>query len=336
MSPARATVLAVADTSILGLTSCGVWTRAEALTVLTRGQVDALVAARTWQVPWRGVYADAGHELDAEQRAWAAVLAAGGAVAHQDGPRLRAVAAGRTAARVWALPLVDDRDPATGRWEHLMDEVAVVRRLPRQHWSGRELRPVRTTLRPADLVRLPSGVWVTSPVRTLVDCAGLLAPDALVCALDAALHTRLVTPQELELAVRARAGRPHCLAFGAAVGLADGRAESPPETLARLLLLPCLPGLEPQVELFDEVGQVLARFDLGDRSVRLAVECDGKAAHAGEAMVAKDRRRDRRTEAHGWRTERVTWYELRRQQSAVVRRLRDVHAALRTGSRRVA
>ena len=319
---------AVADTSSLGRRSCGVWTRAQALTELGRGQVDALVRARTWQVPWRGVYADAGHELDAEQRAWAAVLAAGGAVADGSGARLRAVASGRTAARVWRLPLVDDADPATGRHEHLLDEVAVVRRLPSQHWSGRTLRPVRTTLCSADLVRLPSGVWVTSPVRTLVDCAGLLAPDALVCALDDALHRRLVTPQGLAQAVRARTGLAHGRVLEVAVRLSDGRAESPPETLARLLLVPVLPALEPQVVLCDEAGRPVARFDLGDRSVRLAVECDGKAAHAGAAMVARDRRRDRRTEAYGWRTERVTWFELRRQQSAVLRRITDVHAGL--------
>ena len=62
------------------------------------------------------------------------------------------------------------------------------------------------------------------------------------------------------------------------------------------------------------------------RSVRLAVECDGTAAHAGAAMVAKDRRRDRRTEAYGWRTERVTWFELRRESADVLRRITDVHA----------
>ena len=313
----------MADTSTLGLRSCGVWTRAEALTVLGRGEVDALVRAGVWQVPWRGVYADAGHELDAEQRAWAAVLAAGGVA----GPRARAVAFGRTAARVWGLPLVDDLDPATGRCEHLLDDVAVVRRLPRQRWSGRVLRPVRTALSPADLVRLPSGVWLTSPVRTLVDCAGVLAPEALVYAMDAALHRRLVTLPELQAAVRARSGRAHSLALEAGVRLADGRVESPPESLARLLLQPALPRLEPQVELLDETGRTVARFDLGDRSVRLAVECDGKAAHAGAAMVAKDRRRDRRTEAYGWRTERVTWFELRRESSAVLRRICEVHAA---------
>lgn len=306
----------VLSTRDLGVRSCGVWTRAQALRVLGRGQVDALVRAGTWQVLWRGVYADAGHELDPEQRAWAAVLAAA-----------PAVAVGRTAARVWALPLVDDRDPATDRWEHRLDEVGVVRRLPVQRWHGRVLRPVRTSLSPADLVRLPSGVWVTSPLRTLVDCAGLLAPDALVCALDDALHRELVTPADLADAVRARSGRAHRVVLADAVRRADGRAESPAETLARLLLTPTLPGLAPQVELFDAAGRDLARFDLGDEQVRLAVECDGTAAHAGGAMVAKDRRRDRRTEAHGWWTERVTWYELRRSQADVLRRVTDAWAA---------
>ena len=310
----------MADARSLGLRSCGVWTRAEALTMLGRGPVDARVRAGTWQVPWRGVYADAGHELDPEQRAWAAVLAAGAAVG-----------SGRTAARLWGLPLVDDLDPATGRAEHLRDDVAVARRLPAQHWAGRRLRPVRTTLSPDELVRLPSGLWVTTPVRTLVDCAGLLRADALVCALDAALHRRLVTPQQLEDTVRARGGRAHSLALQSAVRLADGRSESPPETLARLLLLPALPSLEPQVELFDGTGRTVARFDLGDREMRLAIECDGKAAHAGAAMVAKDRRRDRRTEAYGWRTERVTWYELRCQERDVLQRITTLHAARADG-----
>jgi hypothetical protein len=311
----------VADTSILGRNSCGVWTRADALTVLGRGQVDALVRSRTWQVPWRGVYADGGHEPDAEQRAWAAVLRRGGTSPSGRsrrtycGPGL-AAAPGRR-----PRPRHGTSGAPAGRGRRRPAVAAAER------WAGRELRPVRTPLASAELVRLPSGLWITSPLRTLVDCAALLSPDALVCLMDATLHRGLVTRQGLEDAVRARAGRAHVVALESAVRSADGRAESPPETLARLLLQPALPGLEPQVELFDDTGRTVARFDLGDRSVRLAVECDGKAAHAGAAMVAKDRRRDRRTEAYGWRTERLTWFELRREHAAVLRRITDVHVA---------
>ena len=309
----------------LGATSCGVFTRREALGVLSAGQIDALVRAGTWQVLWRGVYADAGHVLDAQQRAWAAVLAAGGAVDGCGGRRLRAVASGRTAARLWRLPLVDDEDPATGAYDHRLDDVTVDRNLVRQRYGGRWLIPQRSVLARNDVLQLPSGLWVTTPVRTLLDCALLLTPTALVCAVDAALHRHLVRRVDLVPPPH----RPGAARLRAAESLADGRAESPPETLARLLLRPQLPDLEPQVELFDAAARLVARFDLGDRRVRLAVEADGKAAHAGAAMVAKDRRRDRRTEALGWHTERVTWWELRCHQAAFVRRVVAAHTARR-------
>jgi very-short-patch-repair endonuclease len=92
---------------------------------------------------------------------------------------------------------------------------------------------------------------------------------------------------------------------------ADGRAESPAESVVRLLLRPVLPGLVPQVRVRDAQGRVIARLDLGDEEIRFAVEADGKRGHAGGEMVAKDRRRDRRTEANGWRVERVTWHDSR-------------------------
>ena len=327
------------DLSSLGSASLGLWTRAQALALLSAGEVDGLVRRGTWQVPWRGVYADAGHVLDAEQRAFAAVLAAGGAgqpvpivPAAPDEPprrRLRAVACGRTAARVWQFPLVDDDDPATQACEHLIDHVCVWRHVAPQQHLGRMLRPHELLLRRGDLVRRTSGLWLTGPLRTLVDCATLLTHEALVCALDDALHRALVRPTQLVEAVEARKGDAGGPAFRAAVALADGRAEAPTETLARLLLLPVLPSLEPQVELFDRSARLVARFDLGDRRVRLAVEADGVRGHAGTHRVAQDRRRDRKTGAYGWHTERTTWFELRRQQQPLQQqRVVAAHAAL--------
>ncbi|HUR52463.1 MAG TPA: hypothetical protein VMZ11_10115 [Mycobacteriales bacterium] len=60
----------------------------------------------------------------------------------------------------------------------------------------------------------------------------------------------------------------------------------------------------------------MARLDLGDEERLFGVEADGRAGHAGANMVAKDRRRDRRTEALGWRVERVTWHDLRTRPAA--------------------
>jgi hypothetical protein len=313
----------------LGEATRGVWTRRAALTVLTRGRIQTRIDDGSWQVVWPGVYADAGHQLDAEQRGFAAVLASGGEGQPFAGPRpgkrvLKAVASGRTAARIHGLPLVDDDDPATAANEHLLDDVAV-RYTAADLTAVQPDRSVRIltrharVYRAAELTRRPSGLYISSPLRTIVDCAGLLGPDALVCAIDDALHRHLVTAEELARAVAARAWCADVVALRRAVGLADGRAESPAETLARLLLLPVVPGLVPQTRLLGERGRVLARFDLGDPHLRLAVEADGRAAHAG--MAARDHRRDRVSDRRGWRTERCVWFELRRQQVELRRRI---------------
>ena len=97
----------------LGTTHRGLWTRREALDATTSGIVDAFVRRREWRVIWPGVLTDAGFDLDPGQRAHAAVLACGS----------DAVACGRTAARLHRWPLIDDRDPATGAREHLVDDV---------------------------------------------------------------------------------------------------------------------------------------------------------------------------------------------------------------------
>ena len=336
------------DLSTLGKGAAGVWARHAALELMTPGELATRLRTGEWQTVWPGVHADGGFVLHPVQRAFAAVLAGGPAAPADDRSgtataadvRLpRSVACGRTAARVWGLPLIEDCDPATGAFQHVIDDVAVTahrRSLVCTDADGtvRELQRRRLRWLPGDVRQLRNGLWITSPLRTLWDCTQLLSEEALVCLLDDALHRGLVSRPALEDEVRRRRGRPGSAAFAAAVAKADGRAESPAETLTRLLLLPVLPGLVPQVRLLDDAARLVARFDLADEELRLAVEADGKAGHAGGRMVAKDRRRDERTDRHGWTTERVTWFELRRQQlrtrTRIVRtadRLRGVRAA---------
>lgn len=314
----------------LGATTCGVWTRARALAVTTRGHVDALLSRGEWQSPRPGVYADGGVVLEVDQRGFAAVLVSGGQhepITTSAGKKvLKAVVCGRLAARLHGFPLVDDDDPATGRGEFLLDDVAVPwagvpLRSPTADGRERVLTRHRRRYGRQDLTRLPSGLYVTSYPRTLLDCAQLLRPDALVCVLDDALHRELVTEQELAALVQQRSWLAGVVGLREAMALADGRAESPNETLVRLILKPHLPGLVPQHRLRDDGGRVLARFDLGDPRLRLAVEADGTAAHAGPRMAARDQRRDRVSDTWGWRTERCTWFQARCRQSALVRRM---------------
>lgn len=313
---------------VLGASSGLVWTRQQALQVMTAAQVATALRRGEWQQPRRGVYADGGGELDAGQRAFAAVLASGGAGQPSPVPgvpsqrRLRAVACGRTAARVHGLVLIDDRDPATGAREEPHDHVRVLTqgsalRRTQPDGSVRVLHRHELTLARGDVVLMPNGLYVTSVLRTVADCAALLLPEALVCLLDDVVHRGALTPVELAAVVDGRRWCAGAVALRTASRSVDGRAESPAETLARLLLRPVLPGLVPQVVLRDR-GRVLARLDLGEEALRLGVESDGRRGHAGEPMVAKDKRRDRACDALGWRVERFTWFDLRRRRSEVV------------------
>jgi hypothetical protein len=286
----------------LGADTGGVWTAAQASACgLSRAEIAGRVADGRWQALRRGVYADAGVAPSAQMRAWAAVLAAGGAG--------RAWATGRTRLRLAGLPLIDDDDPATDAHDRAHDDVLVRRRLR----DRATLHPTRSKTASHDLGRW-NGCPAVSLRRAFVDAAAVLTFEALVCALDAALHRELLTIGRLATLTAERSGMPHGATLGRAVAAADGRAETPIETLGRLVLLPVLPGLVPQVEI-RERGVVLARLDLGDERLRIAIEGDGRSTHTG--MAADDRRRDRRIGAHGWHTERYTWFEVRRQQKAM-------------------
>ena len=200
-------------------------------------------------------------------------------------------------------------------------------RTTRAEVSGR-LTSHQLTLRQQDVVRLPSGLWVTTPLRTLVDCGPLLRPDALICALDHALHHRQLDAAGVASMLAERLGCRGAPALRAAAAAADAGAESPLETLARLILRPALPRLRTQVQVRDRFGNVVAQLDLGDEALRLAVEADGVRGHAGDAMVAKDRARDRVTEGYGWVTERTTWAEARGRPAALRARVVARAAAL--------
>jgi hypothetical protein len=295
----------------LGAGTRGVWTTGQALAAgISESGIARRVDAGEWQPLRRGTYCDGGVVADAVMHGWSAVLSRGG--------RGRALATGRTTVRLLRLPLIDDRDPATGASDAVHDDVAVFGSA-RVGTRG-TLHVTRPSLQKGDR-RLIDGCPSMSLARALPGLAGVLSFEALVCVLDAALHRERLTPAALEGVLTRFSGCRHLATLRRAVKVADGRAESPHETLTRLLLLPVLPGLVPQVRVRDAYGRIVARLDLGDEELRLGVEADGKAGHAGDSMAAKDRRRDATTGRLGWTTERITWLEVRRQQEATRRRV---------------
>jgi predicted transcriptional regulator of viral defense system len=171
-----------------------------------------------------------------------------------------------SAARLWGLPVrrrqdseVRLTDPAHGR-------------------RGRGFRMTRAPLE-LDEVRTRGAVRLTTPARTLIDCAREDPLEDAVVAMDAGLLAGKVTRQELQAAA-ARARRwPGGPRADRALFLADGRAESPLETRGRLRLVGArLPVPELQVEI--RVGdRLIAVVDAWFEDAAVAVEFDGRVKY---------------------------------------------------------
>jgi hypothetical protein len=157
-----------------------------------------------------------------------------------------------------------------------------------------ELRILRTTPEP-DIARL-RGLPIVPPSETLLSLARHLGLLDVVVVLDSALCCGDITVEELWQAVRAR--RHGVRRLRAAALLADGRSESPFETLLRLLHLVCDIAVRPQYELRVQ-GLLVARGDLRLVGTETFHEYDG-AVHRARAQHRSDLRRERAIERAGW------------------------------------
>ena len=145
--------------------------------------------------------------------------------------------------------------------------------------TGRGYRVARAALPEPDAVPWVDRFATTSVPRTLVDCAREWSLLDAVIALDAALHGRRILRSDLLLAVHAARHRTGASRAARAVGLSDGRAESPLETEGRLALLAAgLPRPELQVDLHDARGFV-ARVDAWYEEAAVAIEFDGQVKY---------------------------------------------------------
>jgi len=151
-----------------------------------------------------------------------------------------------------------------------------------------------------------SGVRITTPLRTALDLARLTPLEEAVICLDRFVVARVVRLDDVVRAVR-DVGGPGCRHMRTAVGLTDGRAESPQETRVRLILHASkLPRPVAQHRVFHD-GRFVARVDFAWPEARVAVEYDG-VWHGQN--VARDRRRLNELTAAGWTVVFVTAADL--------------------------
>jgi hypothetical protein len=170
-----------------------------------------------------------------------------------------------------------------------------------------------------------SDLMVTSPLRTVLDCASVTGLDWAVAIGDAALRRGLIESPDLEVAAAGvrrlkGAARMRALPF-----LCSGLAESPGESLLRMRLIRM--GLEPveQYSMPWVEGSPRVDFLIGDN---LVVEFDGEVKYSlngdpARAHWEEKRRHDNLVEA-GNEVIHVVWAQLW-DEAALRRRVNRAH-----------
>lgn len=243
----------------------------------------------------------------------------------------------------FALPLVDANDRGqlalAQRRQHVLAATAAALARPGQVISGRssavlrglptfaiptvpelgagaELRPGRgprahlwaATLSAEDVDDW-YGAAVTTVARTVVDCARHDRLDGIMAA-DAALHDGLVTEAELEKALERAAGWPFVRRARSVIELADGRAESPLESLTRLRIAGSgLPLPDLQVWVDDPWTGRRYRVDGLWAAQGLVLEVDGRDKYS-RAELQRQVEREHALRRLGYRIVRVMWEDV--------------------------
>jgi predicted transcriptional regulator of viral defense system len=248
-----------------------------------QAEVRRLCASGAWVALRRGVYVAADTLAGAEAQGGRHALDCLAVLLSLGRPS--AVLSHASAARLWGLP-VRRGLPATVR---LTD--------PTQWRRGRGYLVSQAALSEDEVTRrgpLP----LTTPTRTLVDCAREWPAEDAVVAMDAALLAGRTTTEDLAHAAAAAHHRPGAAQAVRAVALTDGRAESPLETRGRLRIIGSgLPAPQLQVEI-RAGGRLVGVVDAWFADAAVAVEFDGQVKYTdpwrepGRVLWEEKRRED--------------------------------------------
>ena len=172
---------------------------------------------------------------------------------------------------------------------------------------GRKLSAVRrveSDVHHADLAAHEVIGGVTSPLRTVIDCARALPFDAALAVADSALRSGRITKSELVAAAgRApRTGRTKALRVAK---FADPRADNPFESVLRAIAIERGLRLTPQLCCHEFI-----HADLGSNELRLAVEAESWSYHGDRGAFEADVRRYSLLVREAWVVIRFVWYDV--------------------------
>jgi len=273
----------------------GVATTGQILAVVSRRQLDMMLECTAVERIWRGVFSRGA--TDDQGRLRGLDLLCGEKVA----------ICMATAARVYGFDTERSGDL------HVLNPV------------GHQLRPVHGLVvhrrDGAALVEI-SGRPATAPAWTAVEVACALRRPRALATLDAALRSGCCDPAELSRAVLAQRGRRGIVKVRELLPLADGRAESPMESEARLVMIDGgLPTPVLQYEVVDARGR-LRRLDFAWPQHRVAAEYDSGEWHLGAEALRRDREKLAALQDLGWVVVPMVADDVRRQPSRLVERIR--------------
>jgi hypothetical protein len=174
------------------------------------------------------------------------------------------------------------------------------------------------------------GVPVTTVPRTVIDLARALNFRAAVVVADSALQQKLTSRNELTRVIAACQRWPGLRNAVQVAEFADGGAESPLESLARVVFRDGgLPPPELQVEIRD--SEFIGRVDFLWRQFRTIAEVDGAGKYADQSLAIRQLRRDKRLREAGYEVLHFDWHEINSDPGYVVTAVR---AAFRQAGRR--
>lgn len=212
-----------------------------------------------------------------------------------------AVASHHTAAQIYGLEML----------ERPADSV-VLTRAPGDQGSrkGRVGVHVHAAALPAAHVTRRNGVLLTTVARTVVDLARSSSFRGGVVVADSALRARLTTKKELREVVAACRRWRGIVQARRVVDFADGRAESPLESISRVALDEAgLPAPDLQVWVGNEFTAV-GRADFFWARYHTIAEADGAAKYASQARAMTQLRRDTELREAGFEVVHFGWQEI--------------------------
>jgi Protein of unknown function (DUF559)/AbiEi antitoxin C-terminal domain len=226
-----------------------------------------------------------------------------------------AVASHETAALLHGIALLDQ--PAPG--------VTLTAGLDRG-WRGRIGVRLHAAALPAEHVTTALGVPITTPARTVVDLARTLDFRSGVATADSALHLRLTSKDELRSVIAACPRWPGLRRATEVVAFADDRAESPLESIARIVFRDCgLPRPELQVWLGGTTRPIV-RVDFYWERYLTVAEVDGAMKYEDPMRAKRQLRRDSRLRAEGFEVVHFDWHDITQNPDQVVTLIRQAFA----------